>query len=66
MKKPQIQAEVTYPDTIRSVAYSDQYIAVVTWNEGDTRNAQTLHLYNLKGKCIGYVLAAYFFSFKIV
>lgn len=62
MKKPQIQAEVTYPDTIRSVAYSDQYIAVVTWNEGDTRNAQTLHLYNLKGKEIRSQNITYTFS----
>ena len=44
------------------LAYSDQYIAVVTWNEGDTRNAQTLHLYNLKGKEIRSQNITYTFS----
>lgn len=47
MKQPEIQAEISFEEEIKSMAYSDKYIAIVTRSKSDK---QTLHLYNAKGK----------------
>ncbi len=47
MKQPEIRAELSFEEEIKSMAYSDKYIAVVT---SDNEDKQTLHLYNVKGK----------------
>ncbi|MCR5690634.1 MAG: DUF5711 family protein [Eubacterium sp.] len=47
MKKPAEVAKVSFPDDIKSLSYTDQYIAVVTVSGNDK---QTLHILNMKGK----------------
>lgn len=47
MKQPEIQAELTFEEEIRSMAHSDKYIAVVTENKDGKK---TIYLYNGKGK----------------
>jgi hypothetical protein len=47
MKQPEILFEKEFEDDIRSIAYSDEYIAVVTETEDDS---DTLQVYSLKGK----------------
>ena len=48
MKQPAVTAELTFKEPIQSMAYSDNYIAVVT---GTTDSEQKdLHLYDLRGK----------------
>lgn len=49
MKRPEVYFELTFEEEIRSVAYSREYIAVVT-AAGGSREGQQLRLYNLKGK----------------
>ena len=48
MKQPEAVVELTFDETIRSMAYSEDYIAVVT-GEAEAEK-QTLHLYDLRGK----------------
>lgn len=48
MKQPEVAAELKSEEAIRSVAYSEDYIAVVT-GEAET-GQQTFSLYNLRGK----------------
>lgn len=48
MKQPEVVAELTFDETIRSVAYSEDYIAVVTGKAEDGK--QTFRLYNLRGR----------------
>ena len=48
MKQPAVTAELTFKEPIQSMAYSDNYIAVVT---GTTDSEQKdLRLYDLRGK----------------
>ena len=49
MKKPEIQAEVTLKEEMKSIAVDDQNIMVVTGTSGSIDN-QVVHLYTLKGK----------------
>ncbi|MCH5252923.1 MAG: hypothetical protein J1F22_08105 [Lachnospiraceae bacterium] len=51
MKQPELLAEKDFgkEEEIRSMAYSDKYIGVVTETAGDNKK-QKLYLYNLKGK----------------
>lgn len=48
MKQPEVLFEKTFTEEIRSMAYSDRYIAVVT-SVGDDQEKQKLYLYNLRG-----------------
>lgn len=48
MKQPEIVAELSSGETIQSVAYSEEYIGIVT---GETEAEQrTLHLYDMRGR----------------
>ena len=49
MKKPEIQADVTLKEEMKSIAVDDQNIMVVTGTSGSIDN-QVVHLYTLKGK----------------
>lgn len=49
MKQPEVLFEKRFDEEIRSMAYSDKYIAVVT-GSGEKKEKQTLHLYDQKGK----------------
>ena len=49
MKQPEVLFEKRFDEEIRSMAYSDKYIAVVT-GSGEKKEKQTLHLYDRKGK----------------
>lgn len=49
MKQPEILFEKKFDEEIRSMAYSDKYIAVVTGNS-EKKDKQKLYLYNLRGR----------------
>lgn len=59
MKQPEIRAELSFEEEIKSVAYSEKYIAVVTKDNADK---QTLHLYNVKGKEVLTQVISYEYS----
>lgn len=48
MKQPGVSVEMAFDEDIRSMAYSDEYIAVVTGEAGEEK--RTLRLFNLRGK----------------
>lgn len=49
MKQPKVLFEKRFDEGIRSMAYSDKYIAVVT-ESGEKKDKLKLHLYNLRGR----------------